>query len=99
MRTYKLKCWPEPFAAMLDGRKNFEFRRDDRGFAVGDELILQEWDPAGRSMSSGVLGHHVTGGDYTGRAKRALVTYILRGQFGMPDGYVVMGLRPPKEGA
>lgn len=44
---HDLKCWPEYFAAVLAGAKRCELRRDDtRRFAVGDRLILREWDPA-----------------------------------------------------
>lgn len=45
MTTHELKTWPEPFAAMVDGRKAFEIRRDDRNFAVGDALLLREYEP------------------------------------------------------
>ncbi len=85
MRTHRLKCWPEPFQAMVDGRKRFEFRKDDRGFCVGDELLLREWDPAPfNDASYGAVG-------YTRRELRGEVTYVLRG-FGVPDGYDVMGI-------
>lgn len=79
-RTHDLKCWPEPFQAMVDGRKNFEMRVDDRGYAVGDFLRLSEWDPSPDQ----------TGGP-TGRKLLVEVTYLLRGQFGLPAGLVVMG--------
>jgi hypothetical protein len=47
MATHELKTWPVPFAAMLEGRKMYELRPcEDREFAVGDELILREWQPA-----------------------------------------------------
>lgn len=86
MRTHILKTWPEPFAAMADGRKKFEYRRDDRGFAVGDILELWEWDPAPfcRFQNDPPVG-------LTDRHLVFNVTYILRG-FGVPDGFVVMGL-------
>lgn len=35
---------PEFFRAVTDGRKTFELRKDDRGFSVGDHLVLAEWD-------------------------------------------------------
>lgn len=83
-RTHELKCWPEPFEAMRAGIKTFEWRRDDRGYAVGDTLILRKWDPS-------VSEHD------NERERRTLtveVTYVLRGAFGVPEGYVAMGVKP-----
>lgn len=45
MTTHELKTWPDPFAAIVSGRKRFEYRRDDRGYAIGDSLRLREWTP------------------------------------------------------
>lgn len=79
-KTHNLKTWPEVFDAMLTRAKSFEVRRDDRGFGVGDTLVLKEWDPAT--------------GKYTGRTCKALVTYLLPGgQFGIEAGYVCMSVR------
>jgi hypothetical protein len=81
-----LKVWPEPFAALAEGRKTFEWRRDDRGFAVDDRLELREFDPAR--------------GQETGRALEAGVSYVLRGAFGVPEGYAVLslvGVRPRRD--
>lgn len=88
MSLHRLKVAPEPFAALLDGRKRHEFRIDDRTprYEVGDELDLCEW--AGFSV----------GGDapsfaFTGRSVRAVVTYLSRGpDWGIPVGYCVMSL-------
>lgn len=75
----ELKCWPEPFQAVWDGTKRFEFRKDDREFAVGDLLRLREWDPAIQKL--------------TGRYLQMRVTYLLRGPaFGIPEGYCCMSL-------
>jgi hypothetical protein len=80
--THRLKCWPEPFQATLDGRKPFEVRRcDDRRFNEGDTLILEEWIPEHEQ--------------YTGRALSVLVTYLLPGGgWGLPENICVMGTRP-----
>lgn len=89
-RVHELKTWPEPFGAMLDGSKRFELRKDDRGFAVGDVLLLREWDPA----IYVVRGQpYYDACAYTGRKLRVRVTYILHGgRFGLPNGMCVMGV-------
>lgn len=77
--VHALKTWPAYFKDVALGGKNFEVRRDDRPFKVGDVLRLREYDP--RSDT------------YTGREVRRCVTYLLPGgEFGIEDGYCVMGL-------
>jgi hypothetical protein len=79
---HELKTWQPFFAAVLDGRKPFEVRKDDRGFRVGDTLLLQEWDALNRV--------------YTGRTCERTISYLFRGGdvagFGVEYGYVVLGL-------
>lgn len=85
MAEHDLKCWPKPFDAVERGDKRFEFRRDDRGFSIGDILVLRRWNPQT--------------GDYTGRWLRKRVTYLARGpEFGIPLGYCVMSLGPGGDG-
>lgn len=74
--SHDLKCWPEYFQALVDGRKTFEVRRNDRNFAVGDWLYLREWDLKTQ--------------EYTGRSIRLKVAYIT--EWEQKTGYVVMGL-------
>lgn len=82
MKTHDLKTHPGPFTATVMGLKQFEFRKDDRGFEVGDVLVLREWDPSWDPTPS-----------YTGDTATRRVSYILRGpDYGVPEGYVVMGL-------
>jgi hypothetical protein len=84
MTTHELKCWPEPFSAILDGSKRFELRNNDRDFAVGDVLVLREWVPG-----EPAFGH------LTGHFARAVVTYILPGgRFGLPPDLCVMSIAP-----
>ena len=45
MQTHDLKIWPEHFRAVASGEKTVELRTDDRGYEVGDELLLREYDP------------------------------------------------------
>jgi len=60
---HELKTWPKPFDAVLDGTKTFDVRVNDRGYQVGDELLLQEYAP---QISK-----------FTGRTCRVRVTYLL----------------------
>jgi len=80
MTTHVLKCWPEYYDAISEGKKRFEIRReDDRKFAVGDLLVLKEWDPNTQEH----LGHSYI----------VEVTYIVRGPaWGIPEGLVVMSI-------
>lgn len=42
MRVHELKVAATHFPALSDGRKKFEYRANDRGFLVGDFLLLRE---------------------------------------------------------
>lgn len=79
--THFLKTHPQFFAAVDDGSKPFEARKDDRQppFAVGDELCLQEFVPG-------------DGGGFTGREIDRKVSYVLRGTEHVAPGYCVLGL-------
>lgn len=82
MKIHELKTWPEPFEALVDGRKHHEVRTTDRRFEVGDRLLLREWDPEERA--------------YTGREQSRVVTYATwGGTFGLPFGLCVMSLGAP----
>lgn len=88
MMSHNLKTWPEFYDALLAGTKPFELRKNDRGFEVGDELVLREWNPQ--------TGH------YTGRKIVRTVSYLLEHRpgagcaatFGLREDYVIMGLEP-----
>jgi hypothetical protein len=70
---HEIKTWPEPFQALREGR-------NDRDYAVGDVLILREFDP-----ESGV---------YRPRSCRREVTYLIRGSdLGIPVGILGQHLR------
>ena len=73
-RVHLLKTWPCFFQAVQRGEKCFELRRDDRKFAVGDCLVLQEFDPETER--------------YSGNEVALRVTYLTR-EF-MPEGFVAM---------
>jgi hypothetical protein len=78
-RTHDLKCWPEYFAGIASGEKTFELRWNDRDFQKGDDLLLREYDA---DISQ-----------YTGRAYRRRVTYVLKSSDfnGIVDGWCILG--------
>lgn len=93
MATHDLKCWPEFFDAIADGRKTFEVRKNDRGFQAGDRLVLRKYTPSGPFGPT-----YLTSNDYAVAPDRAAaveveVTYVLSGH-GIEAGYVVMAIRP-----
>lgn len=78
MKTHYLRTWPVYFGAVVSGVKTFEARKDDRGFEVGDRLVLQEFEP-----TSG----------YTGAQVERYVSWILRDTEYVAAGYCVLALR------
>ena len=80
MSEHRLKTWPEFFAAVRSGVKTFELRRDDRGFEIGDQLFLEEFNPANNK--------------YTGNIETRDVSYVARNlpeEFGLKTGYGILG--------
>jgi len=80
MTTHTLKAWPEFYDAIESGVKTWEFRRDDRGFRVGDVLVLE------RRLPSDL-------GDRDAKTLRVRVTYIFYGTgLGVPEGFCIMSI-------
>ena len=77
-QIHKLKILTKYYDAVLDGRKKFEIRKNDRDFRVGDMLILQEY-------KEGNLA-----GWFTGEEEKMRITYIT--DYAQKDGYVVLGI-------
>jgi Domain of unknown function (DUF3850) len=76
-KTHKLKTWTKFYDAVEGGHKRFEIRKNDRGFQVGDTVVLQEWDKEDEL--------------YTGLEISGEISYIT--DFEQKPGYVVFGLR------
>lgn len=88
-RIHDLRCWPPHFEDVDSGAKTVEIREDDRGYRVGDILVLREWDPDMRTKDIQPDGD----GPYTGRVCKRVVTHVLPGgQFGLVEGYVALSL-------
>lgn len=89
--VHYLKTWPRYFDDVRSGRKSFEWRVDDRSFAVGDTLVLQEWRPKRENLEC-------KEGQYTGREIRRVVSYAFS-PFATNKRTVIMALTPPTPGA
>ncbi|MCA2230189.1 DUF3850 domain-containing protein [Nonomuraea aurantiaca] len=76
--THELKSWPRFFRPIVEGSRTHELRRNDRGIAVGDTLVLREYDPTSRQ--------------YTGATCTALVTSITSAD--VPCAVSDVGLAP-----
>ena len=74
---HELKILPQYFKEVVNGNKNFEVRKNDRGFKKGYLLLLQEFD----------------GEKYTGLEIRKEITYLLDNSNYLQDGYVVLGIK------
>ena len=87
MRIHRLKTLPSYFQALKHGDKTFEVRKNDRDFAVGDRLVLCEYDPS-ENAETFYDGH------YSGQELTYDVTYVMHGgRFGLDGDYVVLGIR------
>lgn len=74
---HDLKILPEYFAAVKNGTKTFELRKDDREYRVDDMLLLSKWSPE--------FG-------YFGDMLMTRIVYILKNVHGLEPGYVVLGI-------
>lgn len=55
--NHELKIWPQFYQAVVDGKKTFEVRENDRGFQAGDTVSLMEFDPKIVEKQDGHTGH------------------------------------------
>lgn len=54
--THELKIMPEFYNAVIENKKKFEIRKNDRNFQVGDNVVLREF-----SESAGYSGRYALG--------------------------------------
>jgi len=89
MRWHELKTDPDVFDAVALGLKTFEIRKDDRGFKVGDGLLLRRTRASGLAMKNGAAL------EYTGEEERRVITHILAGPvYGLAEGWVILSIAP-----
>lgn len=81
-KVHNLKTWTPFFNDIKSGVKQFEVRKNDRDYEVGDTLILEDFDPVTEK--------------YTGAWMPKLVTYKLDDERFVKEGYVVLGIKDIK---
>lgn len=82
--NHELKTYPNFYQAVIDGKKKFEIRKNDRCFSVGDVLRLREYDPT-KELDP------VTE-KYTGRYCYVRVDYILTDFLALEENYIAMSI-------
>lgn len=75
---HSLKTEKRFFEDVKSGKKNYEIRKNDRGYEVGDYLALNEWENDA----------------FTGRDVLVKVTYILDEERICKEGFVAMAIKP-----
>ena len=73
---HQIKISNQFFDDVQSGKKNFELRKDDREYQVGDTLFMRE-------IADGIL---------TGRTIQVKVIYKLTGYVGLESGYCILGI-------
>ena len=76
MQRHELKIAPEDFRAVWEDRERSVLRYDDRGYRIGDVLLLREFKD----------------GEYTGSRLAVKVTHILRSGpgLGLQEGWCIL---------
>lgn len=82
-KLHELKIDTKYYNDVLSGKKNFEVRKNDRDYAVGDLLSLNE-------VVKDKFSHLPI---YTERRLLVEITYILNDPTYCKDGYVIMGIK------
>ena len=79
-KIHHIKCYVTYFDDIVDGKKTFVLRFNDRDYRVNDTLILQEYNSIYNK--------------YTGRSLEARVVYLLEStKFGLKEGYAILGIK------
>jgi len=89
--THHVKSWETFYRDILTGKRTSDIRLNDRRYAVGDHMLLQEFDPIANSSK----------GDYTGRNCLVVITYIQNSKSNpcaishraLHDDYVVLSIK------
>lgn len=77
--THEVKIQSCYYRDVVKGNKRFELRKNDRGYKVGDLMLLCEYDDSGKA---------------TGSAALCQIVYVLQGcGFGLDPDYCILGFR------
>ena len=80
MAKHELTIDPDQFCSVVAERKKAEYRRLDKPYSVGDQVVFKEWDPERQK--------------YTGKTCTVKITDIQHGdEHGIPQGYGVLSLQ------
>ena len=88
MKTHNLKLSIDFCDDVLSGEKNFEVRKNDRGFQTGDLIRFIPTDGISYRKLDGITIEHAKH-EISERTYR--IKYILNG-WGIKNGYVVLGI-------
>lgn len=78
---HKLKILEQYADAILEGRKNFEVRLNDRGYNAGDRVVFKVIDD-----------YNIADAHHDLCKKSFVITYVHSG-LGMQNDYVVFGIK------
>ena len=79
MKIHELKTLVKYYNKSFEGIKNFEIRKNDRDFQIGDFIVLRPYHPnCEYNKDSGIIFE---------------IIYILDDFEGLADGYVGLGLK------
>ena len=82
-----IKSWSMFFTDIISGERTSDIRLNDRRYAVGDRMILEEFNPVTNT--------------YTGRVHAVRITYMQQNKSNpcaisrdaLKDGYVVLSIK------
>lgn len=77
MKVHELKISPNFLNDILEGDKDFEIRKNDRNFKVGDFIVFREFN----------------NGEYQSKIACCRIGYILENYTGLEAGYAILGIK------
>ena len=80
-KTHELKILPQYYAAVADGTKTFEIRKNDRDYQAGDIVTLKEYNEGTK--------------EYTGNELSFKIGFVT--DYGQVNDYVVFSIQPLKQ--